>query len=212
LPDLKVFVWFYLAHSAAERSNLLRSYFEPTEEERERGTKLPTQAHKAIAELVDGGSICVIVTTNFDHLMEQALEEKGITPTVIATPDAAEGAMPLAHSRCTLIKVHGDYLDTRIKNTPRELEAYDERVDRLLDQVLDEYGLIICGWSGEWDKALIAALERSQSRRFTTYWAAHEGRLSDSAKRLVALRKAQVISIEGADHFFTRLSEKVLAL
>jgi hypothetical protein len=201
-----------LAFSQAERSQLLRSYFEPNEDERERGVKLPTAAHKAIAQLVADGWIKVIITTNFDRLLEQALEEVGIAPTVIATPDAAEGALPLVHSRCTVIKLHGDYLDTRIRNTAVELSKYDERIDRLLDQVFDEYGLIICGWSGEWDTALVDALERCKSRRFTTYWAAHHGQVSSNAQRVIALRKAQVVSIDNAELFFYKLGEKVTAL
>jgi hypothetical protein len=201
-----------LARSQAERNKLLRAYFEPNEDERERGAKLPTKAHRAIAQLVANGSIRVIITTNFDRLLEQALEEAGIIPTVIATPDAAEGAMPLAHSRCTVIKVNGDYLDIRIKNTPVELAEYHERIAQLLDQVFDEYGLIICGWSGEWDTALIAALERCKNRRFTTFWAAYQGKVSDNAMGLIELRKAQMIPIESADDFFSRISEKVTAL
>jgi hypothetical protein len=201
-----------LAHSQADRNRLLSIYFEPDEDERDRGAKLPTDAHKAIAQLVADGSIRVIITTNFDRLLEQALEEVGIAPIVIATPDAAEGAVPLAHSHCTIIKVHGDYLDTRIKNTPAELAQYDARIDRLLDQVLDEYGLIICGWSGVWDTALIAALERCTSHRFTTYWTAYQGNVDKYAEILIALRKAQVIAIEDADDFFCQVSEKVTAL
>ena len=200
-----------LARSPEERNQLLRPYFEPNEE-RERGAKLPTEAHKAIAQLVADGAIRVIITTNFDRLLEQALESIGITPTVISSPDAAEGALPLTHSPCTIVKVHGDYVDTRIKNTPEELEEYDERINRLLDQIFDEYGLITCGWSGEWDTALIAALERCESRRFTTYWAAYQGNVSDNAERLVELRGAEIIPIDGADSFFGKLNEKVAAL
>jgi hypothetical protein len=40
-----------LTTTSAERMALLRSYFEPTEEEREQGLKIPTYAHKAIAKL-----------------------------------------------------------------------------------------------------------------------------------------------------------------
>lgn len=36
---------------------------------------MPTVAHKAIANLVKHGFIKVIVTTNFDRLLERALEE-----------------------------------------------------------------------------------------------------------------------------------------
>ena len=39
----------------------------------------------------------------------------GITPTVISTVDQLKGSIPLVHSRCCLVKIHGDYLDTRIQ-------------------------------------------------------------------------------------------------
>jgi NAD-dependent SIR2 family protein deacetylase len=70
---------------------LERSYFEPNEDDRNRGVKTPTAAHKAIAKLVGAGYIRVIITTNFDRLMEKALEDIGVVPTVISTPDAVLG-------------------------------------------------------------------------------------------------------------------------
>ncbi|MBI1929655.1 hypothetical protein HYR99_36080, partial [Candidatus Poribacteria bacterium] len=78
--------------------------------------------------------------------------------------------MPLTHTSCAIIKVHGDYLDTRIKNTPDELARYDKRLNQLLDRIFDEFGLIVCGWSAEWDVALRSAMERCKNHRFTTYW------------------------------------------
>ena len=44
-----------LAKTPAERSALLRSYFEPTAEERARGVKVPGAAHTALAELAATG-------------------------------------------------------------------------------------------------------------------------------------------------------------
>jgi hypothetical protein len=200
-----------LAKSPPERQQLLRSYFEPDEDEREQGLKLPTVAHRAIAELVTKGYVRVIVTTNFDRLMEQALEAVGVTPTVISSADQVSGALPLAHTSCTVIKVHGDYVDTRIKNTPDELAVYDPLMDGLLDRVFDEYGLIVCGWSAQWDPALRAAIERAPNRRFTTFWAAR-GKVTGEAAGLLQQRRAEPIQIESADSFFQDLTEKVLSL
>ena len=42
-----------IAKTPAERQQLLRGYWEPTEQEREEGAKLPTIAHRAIASLVE---------------------------------------------------------------------------------------------------------------------------------------------------------------
>ena len=175
-----------LVKTPAERNQLLREYFEPNEDERERGVKVPTEAHNAIARLVADGFVRVIVTTNFDRLLEKALEPVGVTPTVISTPEAVEGTLPLQHNRCSIIKLHGDYLDTRIKNTPEELADYNETTNRLLDRIFDEYGLIICGWSADYDTALRAALERCKSHRFTTYWASR-GDLGEAASKVATL-------------------------
>lgn len=200
-----------ISKSPTERQQLLRSYFEPNEEEREEGLKVPTAAHIAIAELVANGYIRVIITSNFDRLMEDALKDVGVVPTVISTSDAVEGALPIVHTTCIIIKVHGDYLDTRIKNTPPELEHYDKSMNCLLDRVFDEFGLVVSGWSADWDTALRAAFERCKTHRFTTFWAAM-GEPGESAKRLTQLRRAEIVQIKDADAFFQDLTEKVSAL
>ncbi len=200
-----------LAKTPAERRAILHEFFEPSDEEREDGIKMPTAAHRAIAELVRDGFIKVIVTTNFDRLMEVALTDVGIVPTVISTADATKGAAPLVHQRCVVVKIHGDYLDDRIKNTEDELASYDPAMDAYLDRILDEFGLIVCGWSGEWDQAFRAAFERCASRRYATFWAAR-GKLGARAEKLLTLRGGHLIEIDGADEFFVRLQEMVEGL
>jgi len=200
-----------LASAPAGRQALLRAYFERLPDEEDQNVKRPTSAHRAIAVLVARGFIKVIVTTNFDRLLEMALADEGVIPTIISSDDAIIGALPLAHSRCCIIKLHGDYLDTRIKNTAEELSTYSAPLNKLLDQVLDEYGVVVCGWSASWDSALRAALTRAPSRRFSMYWA-HTGPLGDEAQSLVLHRQSQLISISGADDFFVKLKEYVLSL
>ncbi|NNU78176.1 SIR2 family protein [Clostridium estertheticum] len=209
-PDYSV-ILNDIAKTGTERSQILKGYFEPNEEEFEQGIKRPTQAHKAIASLVKRGFIKVIVTTNFDRLLERALEEIGVTPTVISNDDNIDGAMPIIHSQCTIIKVHGDYLDTRIKNTKSELESYSEKINLLLDRVFDEFGLITCGWSGDWDLALRSCIERCKSHRFTTYWTSIS-EPSQRAKDLIKIRRAEKTFINDADSFFKDLEQKVIAL
>ena len=94
-----------LTITPAERQQLLKAYFEPTVEEAEQGIKSPTPAHRAIADLVAGGYVRVILTTNFDRLIERAVSDKGIAPIVVASLDAVIGALPLPHSVCTVVKI-----------------------------------------------------------------------------------------------------------
>ncbi len=200
-----------LAPSQADRRNLLEPYFEPTEDERAEGLKLPTIAHNSIAKLVADGFVKVIVTTNFDRLLEAALVEAGVPPNVVSSPAHATGALPLTHSRCSIIKVHGDYLSPDLKNTVDELERYDPAIDQLLDEVFDQYGLLVCGWSGKWDPALRNAILRSPGRRFAAYWL-HRDPLEPETEEIVSHREAIRIPIQGADSAFGSLADMVDAL
>jgi hypothetical protein len=197
-----------LATTPTLRQQVIRPYIEPTQEERERGEKLPTAAHRAIAQLMATGYVRIVLTTNFDQLLEQALAELGARATAISSADQVTGALPLVHAGPTIIKLHGDYLDTRIRNTTGELSAYEPALERMLDQVLDEFGLVVCGWSGEWDVALKAAIDRAPSRRFPMVWAAR-GEPGAAAKALIERRGGRVVAIDNADQFFDQLSQRV---
>jgi len=199
-----------LASTPDERRSVLHSYIEPNADDVAAGRKTPTRAHQAIARMVAAGHVRVIITTNFDRLIENALRENGVEPTVITSDDALKGAVPLIHSRCYVVKIHGDYLDTRIRNTDSELGAYTPELNTLLDRIIDEHGLIVCGWSGDWDPALRAAITRAPNRRYPMFWAAR-GQLSNVAETLVNHRAGKIIAIEGADAFFERLEALVSA-
>lgn len=200
-----------LAKTQTERQQLLRPYFEPSDQERDENAKQPTTAHKAIAWLVAQGFVKVIITTNFDRLLEKALEEVDVEPVVIGSEEQVKGMVPLVHTQHCIFKLHGDYLDPRIRNTTSELSEYPDEFNQLLDQIFDEFGLVVCGWSGDWDAALRDAMFRALSRRFTTYWAAY-GQPKDEAQRLISHRGAQVVDIESADKFFGTIQEKVASI
>ena len=200
-----------LAPQPAERSQLLRSYFEPTDDERDAAMKVPAPAHRAIARLVATGVVRVVITTNFDRLLEQAIQDESITPVILSTPEQTAGASPLVHNPCTILKVNGDYGDSRIKNTEDELASYAPEIETLLDRVFDEYGLVVCGWSAEWDTGLRAAMERAKNRRYTTYWTTR-GEPGATATRLIARRRAVPVSIQDADWFFGDLADRIDAV
>jgi hypothetical protein len=200
-----------LGGSAAERRALLHSYFEPNEDEKEQGLKRPTAAHRAIARMAARGTIRVILTTNFDRLIEMALRDEGVEPVVIASADDIAGAPPLSQWRCTVIKLHGDYLDPRIRNTEAELAKYKPEMDLLLDRIFDEFGLIISGWSGEWDIALRAAFARCPTRRYTKLWV-DPGALGERARDLATNRAITVVEGVDADRLFGTVDDALITL
>ncbi len=200
-----------LTNSPEERINLLKPFFEPSPEEFEEGVKRHSSAHRYIARLVQEGYIRVIVTTNFDRLIENALKEVGIEPTIISNPNHIDSVMPLIHARITIIKLNGDYLDTGFLNLKGELSAYDVRFEPLLSEVFENFGLITCGWSGRWDTGLVESLKSHHKFRFTNFYT-YLNDPSVELKSVSDFRKGYLISIDNASNFFKELFENVTAL
>ena len=203
-----------LAIEPAERQRLLRSYFETNEQEREEGLKQPTAAHRSIAKLASRGFIKVIITTNFDDLMERALGEENVNSMPLHSADQIREAPPLVqlfNMGCCVLKIHGDYRYLPIRNTTSELEEYPPEINQFLDRVFDEFGLIVCGWSAKWDVALRSALLRCPSRRYTTYWT-HIDEQNSEAQEVINARRARLIPIADADTFFDSVQQRIDSL
>lgn len=200
-----------LAPTPLERQRLLRDYFEPSVEDADAEHKKPTAAHRAIARLVRAGSVKLIVTLNFDRLMEKAIRAEGIEPTVVASPYDVEGLAPLHTLDCCVVHLHGDYLNpTSMLNTTTELKAYNPSTLKLLHRILEDYGLIIAGWSSVYDRALRDAIASHFPSRFTLAWI-EPGASSEKAVELRTLKKGLLVPTD-ADAGFGRLADAVEAL
>jgi len=200
-----------LARTEKEREGILREYFEPTGKDIENKKKIPTIVHRAIAKLVKNGYVKVILTTNFDRLIEKALEEEGVNNyQVLSTNNKINGMTPYPH-KVTIVKLHGDYIEGEMKNTENELAKYSRKKNQLLNRIFDDFGLIVCGWSAEYDTALRNALYRRKNRRYSTYWTIRN-RLKEKAKALTEHLDATVIKIDNADTFFDDLWSKIDSL
>lgn len=202
-----------VAYTPHERQALLRKYFESAAgDENETSTLLPpSAAHRAIAQLVEAGIIRVIVTMNFDRLFEQALTERGIQPTIVATEADAEGLGPLRLVQACVIHLHGDYLNaTSMRNTAAELNGYTPHMNSLLRHILSDHGLIVAGWSVEHDAVLRDAAKACCTKRFTLGWI-EPGRITEAARQLIDAHSAVVFETT-ADDALAHLADQVTAM
>jgi hypothetical protein len=173
------------------------------------GVKVPQRAHRALAALAAASRVRLVLTTNFDRLIEQALAEAGVPVRVASTPSAMGRAMPPAAGAVTLVKLHGDCADLRPKVLARPQTAYaDHAITALLTYVFDRYDVIVCGWSAAWDVALRRALAAG-SRWREVYWAA-VGEPTPEAAAVIAERGAHLVPVPDADTFFADLAARVL--
>ena len=200
-----------LGRKPAEMESLLQGYFEPSAEDRNLGYKKPTVAHKAIAEMAGRGYFKVIITTNFDRLIETALDEDGVKYQVINNESEIESRIPIYHHPLTILKVNGDYKDCRFRNTEDELSHYPQVLIDYLDAILKNFGLISCGWSASWDKALIKEIEKNSEHRYSYYYT-FLGSKSQEIDSLETKSKGVALQIEDADSFFTEMNERLKAL
>lgn len=200
-----------LARTPHERQALLRGYFEPDDAQTEEPVPTPSEAHRAIAHLVEMGIINVIVTMNFDRLFEQALAERGIQPTIVATEADAKGLGPLRLIHACVIHLHGDYLNpTSMLNTEAELMGYSPHIRQLLNHVLSDYGLLVAGWSVTHDAALREAATANCTKRFSLGWI-EPGPITDAAGQLISTYSAIVLNTT-ADDAFAHLADQIIAI
>lgn len=201
-----------LVKEPTERVQLMREFFEPADEEKELGWKKPTKAHEAIAKLAKDGYIRVILTTNFDRLLERALEAEDVIPQVICHESDIDKSTPIVHGKTvTIIKINGDYIDCRFRNTTEELDNYPEAMKNYVNRIFEDYGLITCGWSATWDKGLVDIINGSSSSRYNSFFT-NVGEASNVMKALAASRHGEIMPIKDADDLFTELYEQVTAL
>ncbi|HEX4114902.1 MAG TPA: hypothetical protein VHY18_03410 [Solirubrobacteraceae bacterium] len=120
--------------------------------------------------------------------------------------------MPLPHAPATVVKLHGDYRMLDSRNTTEELAHYPPEWEALLARIFEEYGLVTIGWSGEYDTALVNALESAPRHAFPCFWVSYNNELSETAKRVIGLRHAAVIDSAGADEFLVDLGQRIARL
>lgn len=198
-----------LANTRAERRALLESYFVPSSDET-LDERAPIAAHRSIARLMGAGRIRIVLTTNFDRLLEQALSEVGVEPVIVSTEDDAASLEPLHAQRAVVVHMNGDYLEPVLSNTEEELADYPEALNALISQVFAEYGLIIAGWSAKWDRGLIDLLERAPDPVYASWWI-EPTELNATQRRLARSRAAEHIE-RGADDAFGDLADMCEAL
>ena len=86
-----------LAMTRDEQRALLEGYFTPSDDDRANGRRVPSAAHQALAALAKAGHVRVILTTNFDRLVEQALEHANVEYTVVSEANDLRTTPSLMH-------------------------------------------------------------------------------------------------------------------
>ncbi|MEW5717237.1 MAG: tetratricopeptide repeat protein [Chloroflexota bacterium] len=158
----------------------------------------PSVGYLMLANLFATGHINTIITTNFDDLVYSACTTfTDIRPIVFAYGVLAS-EMRVTSPRPKILKLHGDFLYSKLKNTDEETRAQDPNMARQVAQVLNEYGLIVVGYSGG-DKSVMDILDQI-SEKNDLYWCVLRGESPNArVTQLLEAKGGRLIEIDGFD-------------
>jgi tetratricopeptide (TPR) repeat protein len=134
--------------------------------------------HRALAALVASGAVRAIVTTNFDRLIERALEELQVEHDVFATTDDFERLDNIVQSgldkRCLLIKVHGtvENPESMVDTLSQRLRGRPEALNAALRTLIAHLHVLFLGFSGadlDYDHHYLGLRAAAEANRGFTY-------------------------------------------
>ena len=148
-----------------EYSHLFETLF-PNERARQKFVEprmeagFPNWGYLYLANLVSAGYFNVIFTTNFDDLINDALSMYLAYNPVVCSAESEVLTINIATDRAKIIKLHGDYLFKRLKNTSAELAELDPNMESKFKEFSKQCGMLVIGYAGR-DKSVMTAIEKT---------------------------------------------------
>jgi SIR2-like domain len=126
--------------------------------------RMPTLAHYYLASIIASGYCNLVLTTNFDDLLEKALVSLHLDEVnVIAHPTETEyiSANP---ELVTLVKLHGHYTFPQLSNLANETQRLQRQLRKYFELLMRDHGLIVAGYAGR-DRSIMGPITRSLRER-----------------------------------------------
>ncbi len=112
--------------------------------------------------------------------------------------------IPIQHTKCTIIKLHGDYQQANLRNTDQELGEYEPGWLAWLRKVLDEYGSVY-GYHSRSDHCLRKDVIRVAGHLYGCFLGMR-GAFDQELSPLVDESRAMLMDVTSADDFFDELT------
>ncbi|RNL62694.1 SIR2 family protein [Nocardioides marmoriginsengisoli] len=159
----------------------------------------PSYGQRIFGALMTAGFIDIATTTNFDDLIEQAAAESYSAVNDVGDPRRLNVAALNSVDRARhilssenhplLVKLHGDFRESSLKNLTDELVAQDQVLRQSVQDVSRNVGLAVVGYSGR-DESVMEMLESAtlpdSAWPAGLWWFAREpDRVPDRVRRLL---------------------------
>jgi len=128
------------------------------------------EAHRQLALMVANRLVRFIFTTNFDDLIEKALDEMNLDYDVIYSDDILRSTKSWDKVQtCRIYKLHGDYKTGKVRNTVSELQKLELLISDDFQYIIDRHGLIVIGYSGR-DRGVMDHFLDRKPYSYPFYW------------------------------------------
>ncbi|HXH70043.1 MAG TPA: tetratricopeptide repeat protein [Pyrinomonadaceae bacterium] len=198
-----------------------------------RKAKKPSFGYLMLSYLLANNYVNTILTTNFDDLAYiSCVSFTGIRPIIYAYGIQAS-EMRLYSSRPKILKLHGDFLYSKIINTSDEMErmfsdynlpvqnsalidklkeitSLDFNMTQQTKQILNQHSLVVVGYSGN-DKTILKILEDIDPEN-NFYWCYRKSEVpNQKVLKLILEKRGKLVAIDGFDEMMSGI-EKVISL
>ena len=205
--DLKAFDQYLSQCSNDERFAILRDLIEGT---------VPSKGYQCLAELIRAGFFSVILSTNFDPLLEDAItglqmrrRDYVFLIHGIMKPEFIAKHLDQPIPRVKLLKLHGDLFYHKFYYTGQEISRFPPSIENALELYLNRRDILIVG-HGMRDADINRCLKTDGS----AIWYVNPNPPSGEIARFMKSRRAERNFISGSDgyfdSFFTKLRDILL--
>ena len=174
--------------------------------EKEMSRAEPSCGYSVLAQVLAEGRHNIVITTNFDSLMEDAMFIYTDERPLVCGHEALAGFIRPTERRPLIAKIHRDIL-LAPKNTPDETSALEKRWVKALSNILGSYTPIVIGYGGN-DGSLMGFLDQLDNIEGKMFWCYREadGLGNHRIKELINKHDGFAVAIEGFDEMMVQLN------
>lgn len=122
--------------------------------------KKPSVGFMCLSAMIEQQKINTVWTTNFDDLIEKAINGLNYKSCQIVSPDNASTVQQFKTDIPTVVKLHGDFRYDPLQNTDEELQKLEESLHQYFLDASTKRGLLVVGYSGS-DESVLQTIEKA---------------------------------------------------
>lgn len=172
--------------------------------------KIPSLGYSLLASIIQVTHHKVVITTNFDNLVADALSMQAHQSPLIVAHESLAGFVRPNLRRPLIAKIHRD-LFLSPKNDHTGVSTMEESWKEALKKIFQHYTPIVIGYGGN-DGSLMDMLndlpEGSISGRI--FWCCRDTSIPEKARNVLSKHKGVLTKITGFDEFMLQLAEKLV--